>query len=90
MNFFRRQQKTGLTKCEKIVLRHLVDAWNEYLMLPNSSPAEQIEFQTGIHTLQHIIALRVARRTDPDCWAESDYTATDRPPGLEIEEIVEE
>jgi len=58
----------GLTKEEIKVLSALTDAWNLWTDLKNRAQSDDLEFQTAIHTAQNLIALRVARRVDPDIW----------------------
>jgi hypothetical protein len=56
------------TDAEKHVLNLLADAWNAYLALPVQHPTEQTEFMYGVHRCQDIVAVRVARRADPETW----------------------
>ncbi len=60
----------GLTADEKGVLTHLAVTWNVYGKLPYMHPADAKDFADAIHTAQRIIALRVARRTNPDVWSQ--------------------
>lgn len=58
----------SLTASENGVLQHLADAWNGFAALGSSTPQDADEFMRAIHQAQAIIALRVARRTDPHIW----------------------
>lgn len=54
---------------ERLVLARLVQAWNEYLQLPVQHPHDQEEFMRAIHAAQQLIAIRAARRVDPELWS---------------------
>jgi hypothetical protein len=56
------------TDGEKLVVRLLAEAWNAYLALPVEHPNEREEFMQGVHRCQDIVAVRVARRADPETW----------------------
>ena len=56
-----------LSETEKEVLRLLAEAWNKYLEL-NSNERDNDSFSAAIHDAQYIIALRVARRVNPEVW----------------------
>ena len=58
----------SLTIAEKMVLDNLVQAWNDFVSLENRSDDDNTEFRDAIHRAQQLIALRVARRVDPDIW----------------------
>lgn len=62
------EPSVSLTDAEKEVLSHLVQAWEKFVSLPNTSEHNLKEYQTAIHACQQLIALRVARRADPDVW----------------------
>lgn len=53
---------------ERGVLRHLVGAWNAYNRLDGTRPDEIAEFRQAIHRAQDLLAVRVARRADPETW----------------------
>lgn len=56
---------------EEKVLNHLCDAWGGFLKLPGTKDEWQ-DFVYHIHALQHLIALQVAKRADPDLWRQGD------------------
>ncbi len=56
----------GLTEKEKECLNHLKDAWNLFVNLEGE--ANFHEFIQGIHICQQVIALRVAKRVNPEVW----------------------
>ncbi len=58
----------ALTADEKRVLSLTADLWNSFLLLPKQHPSDASEFQLAIHQLQALIALRVARRANPEVW----------------------
>lgn len=59
----------GLTPDEKEILDRLAKAWNLFARLEENHPSDVEEFAKAIHDAQKIIALRVARRIDPDIWS---------------------
>ena len=67
----------NLDKTEREVLRLLGDAWDEYLKLPVDHPSHQADFVAAIHSAQRLIAIRVARRVDPDAWHKEPATVVD-------------
>lgn len=58
----------GLTTAEREVLRLSADLWNAFVKLPKEHPSDIPEFQAALHELQALIALRVARRVNPEVW----------------------
>jgi hypothetical protein len=58
----------GLTDGEKSVLAATAKAWNTWCDLPGRVSDDDVDFMRAIHAAQHLIALRVARRVDPDVW----------------------
>lgn len=60
-----------LTPAEKAVMLSLGRAWTEFQRLDDRHPSDDGEFVTALHTLQCLIAFRVARRVDPDWWSEA-------------------
>jgi hypothetical protein len=58
----------ALTVAEKHILEMTAQAWNEWCALPDRAANDNDEFVRAIHAAQHLIALRVARRVDPDVW----------------------
>lgn len=59
-----------LTKEESQLLQKLGECWNLFCSLDKRSEADNKEFVDSIHRAQQIIALRVARRVDPEVWAQ--------------------
>lgn len=57
-----------LTESETKVLTHLANAWNEFCKLENIAENDANTFMHAIHEAQARIALRVARRVDPEFW----------------------
>lgn len=62
----------GLSDDEKGVLFKLSEAWNAFLDLPHKGPDDEAEFKRAIHTAQQLVAVRVARRVNPEAWAQPD------------------
>jgi hypothetical protein len=58
----------GLTDMEKQALRHLEDFWNLYLELPGYDADDMRVIRDSVHTIQSIMAVRVAKRVDPEFW----------------------
>ena len=56
----------SLTTDERECCESLSDAWNSAVQFLGGVDRE--EFKRAIHAAQHIIALQVARRVDPDFW----------------------
>lgn len=59
-----------LTEKERKVLALTVECWNSWCSLPTNNMSDSEEFMRAIHAAQHLIALRVARRADPDVWVQ--------------------
>jgi len=53
---------------ERALSHKIVQVWNQYLELDNRLETDNLEFMQGIHTMQNILATRVARRANPDLW----------------------
>jgi hypothetical protein len=60
----------GLTDAEKEVLMHLKEAWDKYAALGKHLPHDLTEFNQAIHAAQEKLALRVARRVNPEVWSQ--------------------
>ena len=65
-------QIISLTEAEKTVLQKLGETWNLFCSLDNRLNDDNKEFLDCIHRAQQIIAMRVARRVDPEVWRQSD------------------
>jgi hypothetical protein len=61
---------SSLTEAERDLLRRLGECWNLFTSLEKRSEADNSEFVDAIHRCQQIVALRVARRVDPEVWAQ--------------------
>jgi len=58
-----------MTEKEKEVMQHLINFWNGYLALPDTTGVCDTEdIRHAIHKIQGVMAIRVARRVDPDIW----------------------
>lgn len=64
--------RRGLWAAERLVLDQLAEAWNAWCELGQRRPDDDQEMQISIHRAQHLIALRVARRMDPEVWSQAD------------------
>jgi hypothetical protein len=69
-------QPVGLTEQERHTLTLTADCWNSWCSLPARDAADNDEFMRAIHAAQHLIALRVARRADPDVWRQPNPKAS--------------
>lgn len=58
----------GLTREEIRVLDLLAEAWNVFTALPEFRPGDNTAFQDVIHQAEALVALRVARRANPEIW----------------------
>jgi len=61
-----------LTLEERELLQRLGEAFNVYSALDKRSEADNKEFVDALHRLQQLVALRVARRVDPEVWAQPE------------------
>lgn len=61
-------QAVGLTAQERHIITLTADCYNSWCSLTARNDADNEEFMRAIHRAQHLIALRVARRADPDVW----------------------
>lgn len=57
-----------LTEQEYLVLTKLAEARNEWLKLEHMTTDDDNAFRQLLHQLQYMVAVRVARREDPDIW----------------------
>lgn len=58
----------GLDMNEINILSQTAQLWRCFTQLEGSSDDDLREFQDSIHRLQQIIALRVARKINPEVW----------------------
>lgn len=70
--FFDNLALAKLTPQEEELLRKLGEAFNLYSNLDKRSEADNEEFTDAIHRAQQLIALRVARRVNPEVWAQPE------------------
>jgi hypothetical protein len=59
---------SGLTKGEKKIMDHLADAWNSFEQLHIQHGEDIPEFRRSIRSLQHLLGMRIVRRTHPTFW----------------------
>jgi len=62
-------ENIGINNKEKQILQDLTSAWNTYIEIEKKSSSLQ-EFNSAIHRCQQLIALRVARRVNPEIWVQ--------------------
>ncbi len=60
--------KADLLPTEVALLGMLANAWNLWCRQPDRLPGDDADFERAIHDAQRMVALRVARRADPDVW----------------------
>ena len=65
---FRQFMKYKIPKNEQRVNNAIVDAWNSFMKLDKQRPDEVEEFRRNIHSLQAIMATRIARKVCPDVY----------------------
>lgn len=58
----------GLTQQEQAIMDDLVGAVNKFSQLPIQHPNEREEFVAAVHTIQGLLATRIARREYPLGW----------------------
>jgi hypothetical protein len=58
----------SLTDEEKAILYKMGEVYNLFNKLDKVSTFDHTEFLDAIHKAQQLIALRVARRVDPEVW----------------------
>lgn len=67
-----RSEAVRLQPAEKVALDHLTEFWNAYSALPYqldmSQPHLHDTVRNAVHAIQGAIAMRVAKRADPDVW----------------------
>jgi len=61
-----------LTPEEEELLKKLGEAFSLYCSLDKRSEADNKEFTDAIHRAQQLVALRVARRVNPEVWAQPE------------------
>lgn len=64
----RGREDHGLTAEERALLRDLAIVWTNFLALGETHPGMVADFCAAIHRCQSLIAVRVARRADPEIW----------------------
>lgn len=57
---------------ERQVLDDVHAAFGKYLALADRDSCDDTEFCEGVHRLQNVIAMRIARRENPDFWKVAD------------------
>ncbi len=57
-----------MTEEERLLLNRMGGIWNEWTMLPDRLGSDDNDMCYHIHAMQAIIALRIARRVDPNDW----------------------
>lgn len=63
-----------LTDKEKEILHHLKEAWTKFMDLGKHTTHDIQEFNYAIHIAQQKMAVRVARRVDPEVWSQPNET----------------
>ena len=66
-----------ITDHERRVIDRLAVAWNDFNALQPVEDEAKAEFRHAINSAASIIALRVARRVNPECWTPSNADAGD-------------
>ena len=59
---------TGLNEDEQKVMDHITGAYRHFVCLERLHPDELRDFTDAVHTLQRIMATRLARRVYPMGW----------------------
>jgi hypothetical protein len=58
----------SLTEDEQLILSLLTQAFEKFALLDAKHPDDDNEFKDAIHRAQEKIAVRVARRVNPEVW----------------------
>lgn len=72
LDFYFLMDGVKLTPEETELLKKLGESYNLYCSLDKRSEADNKEFVEALHRLQQIVALRVARRVNPEVWAQPE------------------
>lgn len=62
----------AIQDCEKLILNDVNSAFGAYLKLADRDSCDDTEFCEGVHRLQNVIAMRIARRENPEFWKVAD------------------
>jgi len=62
------QASLGLTPGEQLCLSRLAQAFEFFSQMPNPGANDAVDFTRSMNELQRLIAIRTARRVDPDVW----------------------
>lgn len=60
--------ETGLTPEEDHVLTIVSDLWGAWMALPVQHPNDLGDICNAVHTVQQLLAIRIARRAFPTTW----------------------
>jgi hypothetical protein len=58
-----------MSQLEIETVTHLAWAWNAYCSLEDRDCDDDREMQVAIHAAQAVLAVRMARRTEPGVWS---------------------
>lgn len=69
LGYIQAKDDRALTDQEKEVLSHISSAFNVFVELDSKGIHDDEDFKNAANTMHRLIALRVARRVDPDVWS---------------------
>lgn len=58
----------AMTEDEKIAMKLLSSFWNAYVNLPDFDSHDHQQVLQSVHAIQGVMAVRVARRVNPEIW----------------------
>ena len=72
---------SGLDDLEHEASERLIDFWKAYMALPEQHPDERFQLNVAVHSIQELLAMRIARRMYPNYWPTwTREDAEERPP----------
>jgi len=57
-----------MLKEEESIINKTAEIWNEFTALEQTHPSDVGDMAKAIHQIQHIISIRMARRTHPNIF----------------------
>lgn len=69
LGYIELKDERALTHQEKEVISHISEAFNSFIALKEKGVNDNEDFKNAANAMHRLIALRVARRADPDIWS---------------------
>jgi hypothetical protein len=61
--------KNPYTNSEKIIMNHLIRAFNKFRKLQTTHPSHELDFTNGIHMCQNVIIHKIVQRDYPNVFS---------------------